>query len=109
MANKLFGLGAAALALLILSAVTPAEARRGHGARSFGGPAHRLGPSRFVGSHHHHRHYHHRRLFIGVPFGYGYYNYGYGYGYGCYWLRSRALYTGSPYWWNRYHACLNGY
>ena len=29
----------------------------------------------------------------------------YGYG-GCAWLRHRALVTGSPYWWHRYHLCL---
>jgi hypothetical protein len=25
---------------------------------------------------------------------------------GCGWLRHRALVTGSPYWWHRYHECL---
>jgi len=24
---------------------------------------------------------------------------------GCYWLKAKALDTGSPYWWNRYAAC----
>jgi hypothetical protein len=24
----------------------------------------------------------------------------------CYWLRQRALATGSPYWWDRYNACV---
>jgi hypothetical protein len=111
MARKLFALGAAALALLMLSAVDPAEARRGghggHGARSFGGPFHRSGPSRFVGSHHH-RHYYQRRFFIGAPLAFGFYGYAY-YSGSCRWLRSRALYTGSPYWWDRYEACINGY
>jgi hypothetical protein len=46
-----------------------------------------------------------------VEIGPGYYGYGpgyrrgYGYGPGCGWLRQRALETGSPYWWRRYHAC----
>lgn len=102
MTSKLVALSAVSLALLAMSAVDPAEARRGHGghgARSFG-------PTKFIGSHHH-RHYYRRRLFIGAPLAVGYYSYGYG---GCRWLRSRALYTGSPYWWDRYYAsCINGH
>ena len=31
------------------------------------------------------------------------------YGSGCEWLRRRAAYTGSGYWWDRYYACVNGY
>ena len=54
------------------------------------------------------RHFRHRHVFVGAPFLYGGY-YGYGYGDGCYWLRRKALYTGSPYWWNRYNACISGY
>ena len=30
----------------------------------------------------------------------------YAYGGDCYWLRQRALATGSPYWWDRYYACV---
>ncbi|HXF55726.1 MAG TPA: hypothetical protein VNK52_16550 [Hyphomicrobiaceae bacterium] len=34
---------------------------------------------------------------------------GYGYGYagfgGCWWLKKKALKTGSPYWWNQYYLC----
>ena len=26
---------------------------------------------------------------------------------GCYWLKRRALDTGSRYWWHRYHECRN--
>ena len=52
---------------------------------------------------------HHRRgnrFFVGVPFyDYGYYD-GY-YGGGCGWLYSRALATGSSYWWRRYELCLS--
>jgi hypothetical protein len=46
----------------------------------------------------------HRFVAVGVGWWPGYYSYGYGYG-GCEWLRRQALYTGSPYWWNRYYAC----
>ena len=27
---------------------------------------------------------------------------------GCYWLKRRALNTGSRYWWHRYHECREG-
>jgi len=27
----------------------------------------------------------------------------------CWWLRRQALITGSPYWWNRYNACVGYY
>jgi hypothetical protein len=41
----------------------------------------------------------------GVPFVYGYY----GYGNSCYWLKRRAIRTGSHYWWRRYRACRYGW
>src|SRR5262245_45483496 len=97
MASKLVALGGAALALLILSAVGPAEAHGSHRVHSMGGSVHMGGPV-------HHRHFHHRVFVVGGPFAYGYY-----YGDGCYWLKRRALYTGSGYWWDRYYACINGY
>jgi hypothetical protein len=52
------------------------------------------------------RHHHFRnRFFVGAPFFYGgYYAYS-GYG-NCAWLRRQAIITGSPYWWERYQACL---
>jgi hypothetical protein len=52
----------------------------------------------------------HSRRFVGVGLGWwpAYYGYNYGYG-GCAWLRRQALATGSPYWWNRYYACVNYY
>ena len=28
------------------------------------------------------------------------------YGDDCYWLRRQAIITGSPYWWDRYNACV---
>ena len=50
---------------------------------------------------------HHRRFRRFVGYGFPYYNdYGY-YGGGCDWLYRRALITRSPYWWNRYNACIN--
>ena len=33
----------------------------------------------------------------------------YAYGDDCLWLRRQALITGSPYWWNRYNACISYY
>jgi hypothetical protein len=45
---------------------------------------------------------------VGAPLWWGGYGYYSGYS-GCGWLRARALYTGSPYWWSRYRACLYGY
>ena len=114
MANKLLLVSCAALTLLMISAVsTPADARRG--GHSFGGGGHHFaGHARFhagghfrPNAHFAHRRFHrHRHIFIGAPLLYGGYYYGYG---DCYWLRRRALHTGSQYWWNRYHACLYGY
>jgi hypothetical protein len=102
MTSKLVALGGAALALLMLSAVGPAEAHGSHGVHSMGGPANMGAPVQ-------HHHFHHR-VFVGVPFAYGYYyDDGYYHDDGCYWLKRRALNTGSRYWWNRYHVCVNGY
>ena len=61
------------------------------------------GPRAAFRHHHHHRH---ARVFAFAPY---YYDYGYSYGDGCYWLKRRALYTGSRYWWNRYYSCIDGY
>jgi hypothetical protein len=88
----------------------------GGGHRSYGGGGHRSyggGDHRSYGlrhfrhhGHSHHRHHRHRHIFIGAP---DYYYDSYGYNGGCYWLRSRALRTGSSYWWSRYHACVANY
>lgn len=43
-------------------------------------------------------HFHHHRHFI-APVVVA------SYGGGCYWLKRRALATGSIYWWDRYNAC----
>ena len=59
---------------------------------------------RHHGHHHHHGHGH-AHLLYGVPFAYGSYDDAYE----CYWLRRRALYTASTYWWDRYYACLYVY
>lgn len=66
------------------------------------------GAYRHHGHKHAHRHHRHRRLVVGIPLGlYGYYgDYAYD---GCEWLRQRALYTGSIYWWDRYNACASSY
>lgn len=43
-------------------------------------------------------------------YGPGYYAYdNYAYGDNCYWLRQQAYATGSPYWWDRYNACIGYY
>lgn len=77
----------------------------GGGARFHGG-----GPSFYSGGGHHghdHGHHHHFRGFYGAPFvGYGAYYAYRDYGDDCRWLRRRALATGSPYWWDRYYACI---
>jgi hypothetical protein len=78
----------AAAGAFLPGAVTTAEAKGVHGHR-----------------HVHvfkHRHVNfHRHRFVGF--------YGPSYvvasGYGCGWLKARAISTGLPYWWNRYHAC----
>jgi hypothetical protein len=126
MAKKLVVLGVAAAAMLMASSLfDPADARRGGGHsfsgggwrggghamgfRSFGGGhVHRFHGHRFHGHafrhHRHHRHFRHRHLFVAAPLVYGYYSYD-----DCAWLRRRAVYTGSAYWWDRYNACLYGY
>jgi len=109
---KLLASSVAALAMLALqSAAEPALARGpgGHGTHghSMGGvgwaprsssirPFSRPHPVFVRRFRHHHR-------FAVVGF------YPYAYGDGCYWLKRRALYTGSPYWWHRYYACRHGY
>jgi hypothetical protein len=100
--------GMAALAMLTLAgASSPAEARHG-GGHGWGGGGRGWAPHfsdvrSFAGPRHFafHRFHHRRVAFVG--------DYAYGYDDGCYWLRRRALYTGSPYWWNRYYACRHGY
>lgn len=105
---KLVASGLAALAMLAFaSASEPAQARGrgGHGHHmGAGGWAPRFSsarqfssPRRFVVR----RHFRHHRRFVGV--------YPYTYGDGCYWLKRRAIYTGSSYWWRRFYACRHGY
>lgn len=51
-------------------------------------------------------------LSFGAPIVYGGYGYGY-HGYHghrrCGWLHRRAVNTGSPYWWKRFHQCRYGW
>jgi hypothetical protein len=117
MAKKLVVLGVAAAAMLMASsAFDAADARRG-GGHSFSGGGwrggHAMGLRSFSGgavhrfhghAFRHHRHFRHRHLFVTAPLVYGYYGYD-----DCGWLRRRAVYTGSAYWWDRYNACLYGY
>jgi hypothetical protein len=100
---KPLGAAAAALALLAVSGgFDTADARHGghggmhHGGGSYiGAPRHMGGPAV--------RHHHRGRVFVGSYPSYYYYDDG------CYWLRRRANYTGSPYWWERYNDCRYGY
>lgn len=52
------------------------------------------------------RHHHRRgnRIIIGAPYFYDDYA-DYGYSSDCGWLYSRAVQTGSAYWWRRYEVC----
>ena len=117
---KRIGSGVAGIALLALSSTLgPAQAR--HGGHFGGmGVGHHFAGHHFVGhplhfqhdafpvfhrQFGHHRFHRHQFLFVaGYPYYYPYY-----YDDSCYWLRRHALYTGSPYWWNRYYACRYGY
>jgi hypothetical protein len=55
------------------------------------------------GRHWKHRHRHRDRFFFyGAP----YWAYGVYAGGGCHYLYRRAIATGSPYWWSRYHDCI---
>ncbi len=77
----------------------------GHGPR-FHGP--RFHGPRFHGPRWGHRgHFRHRYWRPGFYWGptigiYGGYR-------GCYWLKRRAIVTGSSYWWRRYNACRSGW
>jgi len=128
---KQVGSVAAALALLAFaSTFDSAKARHGggHTGGHFGGGHHFSGGGHhfsgvrhfsvhphFAVRHHHfrhhvvflHRHFRHHRFHRHRFFVVG--AYPYYYGDGCYWLKRRALYTGSPYWWRRYYACRHGY
>jgi hypothetical protein len=112
-AKRMGALAAAGVSLLLVAtSFGPAEARRGfggwHGGSHFSGA--RIGGRHFSGNFARRGHRLSRGVFIGAPLAYGAYYYGsnyYGDG-GCYWLRRRALATGSSYWWNRYEDCIGG-
>lgn len=78
------------------------------------GPGRPFGAMRFQHANFHDFHdrrfrHFHRNFFFpffvanAFPYGYDYYDYGYG---GCGWAYRNARATGSPYWWNRYYACI---
>lgn len=126
-------LAASALALLLISSVldaAEAQYNRSGGARSgarvlhgggharnfsgraFSGPRVYSGPA-FGGHRHAGRHVHRHRfgrrfgpgIVVGVPLAaYG----AYAYSASCDWLHRKAVITGSPYWWYRFEACLDG-
>jgi hypothetical protein len=61
------------------------------------------------GKHHHRRHRFFASSLFGYP-GYDYWPYDVAsYDYDCEWLRQKALYTGSRYWWWRYQLCTDWY
>jgi hypothetical protein len=113
MIGKLSGCVGAGLVLVALSATfDAAEARRGGGggvraggghfaARSFSGARHFSAGRSYAVSHHYGR-----RVAVVRTYPYAY---AYAYSDGCAWMRRRAAYTGSPYWWQRYYACRQGY
>jgi hypothetical protein len=107
---KLIASGVAALALLAFaSTFEPARARHGGGhfhmadGHHFAPRFHHF-PHHHAFRHHHFRHHRFHRHRFAVVSAYPYY-----YAEHCYWLKRRALYTGNPYWWNRYYACRSGY
>jgi hypothetical protein len=112
MLRRLFAVAATALALLLVAGTfETAEARRGGGHGFHGGRAMAFSGRAFSGHRVHvgrafsgHR-FRGRHLAVGVPLAYG----AYYYSDGCYWLKRRALATGSGYWWDRYYACVEGY
>ncbi len=87
------------------SGVTQVGNRRG-GVRHFGGGGRRHGI--YGGGFRRHgfygggyrRHHYRPRLYIAPV---------YGYNSGCRWLKRKALYTGSHYWWRRYNHCRRGW
>lgn len=81
------------------NAVTEVRHRGGHFRmhRSFGG--HHFRSHRFHGGHFRRHHFGPRIYFYS----------GSGYSGGCYWLKRRAIVTGSRYWWRRYNACRYGW
>ena len=133
MTRKLVTVAAAVAALMLSGTFESADAKKGGGWSggggkfsggftgskfSGGGKFHGFHSGKFNGggvhhghkfarSHHGHKFFRKRHIFIGAPVVYG----AYAYGDSCYWLRKRAIYTGSPYWWDRYYDCLygNGY
>lgn len=67
--------------------------------------AHMAGGHPHFGHHGGHFHDRHGRVFIGL----GGWDDGYGYGGGgCSYLHFKAEQTGRPYWWHRYHECIDG-
>jgi hypothetical protein len=89
----------------------------GHHAHHGGGGKHHYGGggrhyAHKGGGHGHydrHGHYGHYRHYGNYGwYGWPYFGYGY-HGGGCGWLYDRAVATGSPYWWDRYYACIGYY
>ena len=81
----------------------------GHIGHGHIGGGHGFGGHQFHGNNFYGGGFHHRRHFS--PFFYAAPVYAYSYRShddGCYWLKRKALNTGSRYWWHRYHECREG-
>jgi hypothetical protein len=105
---KLLPSSLAALAMLVFAAASEPAQARDHSSHGYGGSSgwspHFTSVRQFSGSRHFIvRHFRHHRRFALVDV------YPYDYDDGCYWLRRRAVYSGSPYWWRRYYACRQAY
>ena len=72
------------------------------GAIRHGGIGIRSGGGRHFNGRHNVRRHHGSRIRIAPVYGYRSYNDG------CYWLKRKALNTGSRYWWRRYNECRWG-
>src|SRR5262245_9538550 len=122
MPKKLLACAAGACALMLTSGLSqPVEAKHGGHSGPSKSSSSSMGHSYRVGTpyvkstyarpmyvnkahsfKHKHAFRHHKRIIV---VGYN----DYGYANDCYWLKRRALYSGSSYWWSRYYACVEGY
>jgi hypothetical protein len=106
------GLAGACGLMLAFGVYQPAEAKHGgqsgvtgHSSSTMGHSSYRVGAPYVNKAHvfkHKHVFRHHKRIIV---VGYN----DYGYAGDCYWLKRKALYTGSGYWWSRYYACVQEY
>lgn len=81
--------------------------------KSYGGPRitkfYGGGQRYYKHSGRHFRRFRHRRSYVPYLAAYPYYYYGSYYSDSCYWLKRKAIRTGSRYWWRRYQECRYDY